>query len=155
MGKLFSLCNFTPSAKQEPSDPIISRTQYGSGCSGPIEFDVNLTVSIWCRAENVNGTHRLQALFWRDNNGSRVYGSGNSNNSYPDVYSERIVGTKDSYTRTWIRALHFNGTQPLYTGDYKCTANYNKLFMNETVTVNISSRCTCPMHSYLCCLVTC
>ena len=153
MGKLFSLYHFTPSVKRatQPSIPIISRTQNCSECSGPIEFDVNLTVRIWCRAENdnANGSRKLQALFWRDNNSSRVYSRGNLNNSYPDVYSERIDGKVGNYTRTWIRALHFIGTQPFYTGDYECIANYNGEFKNATVTVIISSGCTCAMHCYV------
>ena len=126
-----------------PDNPTISKTQNGSALTCPVVFGVNQTVSIWCKAENMNGSRKLQGLFWRDNNGSRVYSKGHSNNSNPDVYSVQNAGNVSNFTSTriWIRALHFSRIQPSYAGTYKCTANYNKLFVNETVEVRIEGWC--------------
>ena len=124
-----------------PGNITISRTKNDSALTGPVVFGVNQNVSIWCLAENINGSQMLQGLFWRDYNGSRVYSMGHTNNSNPDVYSERIAGNVGNFTPTWIRALHFSRVQPSYAGTYKCTANYNKLYMNETVEVQIAGWC--------------
>ena len=107
-------------------------------------YGANEVACIWCHAPNTDSdsSSKLQGLFWRDNNGSRVYFQNNPNNSNPDVYSVLIAGTKlGEYTTTWIRALHFSRMLPSYAGDYKCTANYNGIYTNGTVKVKVSGEC--------------
>ena len=125
----------------QPSNPTISRTQNGSALTDPVVFGVNQTVSIWCRAENVNTSRKLQGLFWRDNNDARLRAKGHRDNPSQDVYMERVAGNKDVYTPTWIRVLHINRIQTSYAGVYTCTANYNKFLLNATVEIQVSCEC--------------
>ena len=104
-------------------------------------FAANQTFSIWCRAENVNTSRTLQGLFWQDNNDARLRVRGHRDNPSQDVYIESVAGKKDAYTSTWIRVLHITRIQPSYAGVYTCTANYNKLFLNATVEIQVSCEC--------------
>ena len=125
-------------------NPDISSTENGPAVFGPLVYGVNKVVRIWCRATNTasNSPNKLQSLFWRDNYGSRVYFQNHSDNSNPDVYSEAIDGTDEgNYTPTWIRVLHINRIQLSYAGVYTCTANYNRVFLNATVEVQVQGWC--------------
>ena len=138
LGKL-TIWYFTPSVSQaaEPSNPIISATLNGPAVSGPVTYAANQTVSFWCTAMNIGSDNpkQLQGLFWRDNNSSRLRSRGHKDNPNPDVYTDNVAGSKSPYSPTWSRALHFDSIQPSYTGVYKCSANYNGVFMNATVEI--------------------
>lgn len=106
-------------------------------------FAVNQTVSLWCRANNteVISNKLLQALFWQYPNGTKLPKVVRGGSSEHDVYRESFAGAVNStYTAVWWSVLHFRRIQPSYGGTYKCVANYNKLFWNETVEVEISRR---------------
>ena len=115
----------------EPSNPTISRTQNGSILTGPVVFDANQNVSIWCRANNTNML--LIGFHWRYPNDTRIPRADRGD----DVYRES-VGNRNSYTSIWWTVLHFRNIQPSYTGVYNCVANYNGILKNQSLDVQVS-----------------
>ena len=115
----------------EPTAPIIARRQFGPALTGPVVVGVNETISIWCRARNRvvfnMHTRKLRDLFWQYSNNTRLPIVENGKPSDFDVYEEIYAGKKGARADTWLRALHFRGTQPS-AGNYTCVAKYNKNF---------------------------
>ena len=115
----------------EPTTPIIARRQFGPALTGPVVVSVNETISIWCRARNrvvFNMRNRtLRGLFWQYSNNTRLPIGEKGKPSYFDVYVEIYAEKKVARADTWLRALHFRGTQPS-SGNYTCVAKYNKNF---------------------------
>ena len=137
---LFVLLTLTGTHEIDPSKPVLSRTQNGSALTGPVVFGVNQTVSIWCRANNTESgsTGVLRALFWRYPNGTRLPRVARRELSDYNVYRERFAGGFKVYTHTWWDVLHFSRIQPSNAGTYNCVANYNGVFKNESVDVQVS-----------------
>ena len=108
----------------EPTTPIIARRQFGPALTGPVVVGVNETISIWCRARNRvmfnMRTRPLRDLFWQ-----RLPIVEKGKPSDFDVYVEVYAGKKGARADTWLRALHFRGTQPS-ARNYTCVAKYHK-----------------------------
>ena len=101
---------------------------------------VNQSVSIRCRAENTDKTGTLQGLHWRFNDGSRiepVVGKGEMSDH--DVYVERDTGQSG----TLFRLLHFKRIHHSSAGIYVCVANYNGIFWNQSMEIQVSGVWMC------------
>ena len=120
--------NLSVSDAIEPNNPTISWTQNGSVLTGPVVLGVNQNVSIWCRASNTNML--LKGFNWRYN--STILPMADSGD---DVYRES-VGNRSGHMRRTV--LHFRNIQPSYAGVYYCVANYNGLFKNQSLDVQVS-----------------
>ena len=130
--------SFSALCAGQPSNPTISRAQNGPALTGPVVFGANQTVSIWCRAENVEDS-RLRGFNWRYTNGTFVPKVERGETNDHDVYRERFAGKQDVYTPVWWTVLHFSRIQPSHAGAYNCVANYNNMvFKNQIVEVNVS-----------------
>ena len=122
--------NISVSDAIEPSNPTVSWTQNGSALTGPVVLDANQNVSIWCRANNTNML--LKGFNWRYN--SSILPMADKGD---DVYREN-VGNRSGHIILWWTVLHFRNIQPSYAGVYTCVANYNGLFKNRSLDVQVS-----------------
>ena len=127
--------SFSALCAGQPSNLTISRIQNGSALTDPVVFGVNQTVSIWCRAENVEA--KLLGLNWRYTNGTRLPKVERGETSVHDVYRERFAGNRTVYTPVWWTVLHFSRIQPSHAGVYYCVANYLWVFRNQSVAVQV------------------
>ena len=129
---VISAVNLSVSNAIEPSNPTISMTQNGSALTGPVVLGSNRNASIWCRANNTN--MRLRGFNWRYN-GTILPRADSGYDVH--VYRESVINIK-SYTSIWWTVLHFRNIQPSYAGVYNCVANYNGLFKNQSLDVQVS-----------------
>ena len=103
--------------------------------TGPVVVGINERVSIRCRANNTDSPGTLLALSWRFNNDSRiepVFEKGAMSDH--DVYVERDTGQ----TGTLFRVLHFKRIHHSSAGIYVCVANYNGIFCNQSMEIQVS-----------------
>ena len=126
----------------QPYNPIILSAENGSALTGPVVFGVNQTVSIWCRANNTDGTRVLLAHYWLYHNGTRLPKGERGQPTDHNVYRERFTGVVGVDTPVWWTVLHFSRIQPSHAGVYICVANYNKFLKNQSVIVQVSGGCT-------------
>ena len=129
------------STNKPPATAVTTRTEDGNVITGPVVFGVNQTVSIWCIAENTAAasSRNLQGHFWRSPNGTRLPAVNIGEQSDHDIYVERLTGNRSVYSTPWIRVAHFQGIQASSGGIYTCFANYNKIYLNQSVEVQVSS----------------
>ena len=147
---------FTPLAMCEaaPGDITLflgDRITESIAITGPVVVGVNQTVSIWCRAENTAHPGTLRAVNWRYSDGYRVIQpvveAGETSDH--DVYVEREAGHgRTSYTLIWSRVLHFKRIHPSSAGIYVCVANYDGVFRNQSMEIQVSGEwmCTASME---------
>ena len=72
-------------------------------------------------------TKTLRGLFWQYSNNTRLPFVENGESSDLDVYAEPYTGRIVVRADTWLRAIHFNRTQPSAAGNYTCVADYYHL----------------------------
>ena len=122
----------------QPNNPIILSAENGPALTSPVVFGVNQTVSIWCRAKNVEDNSNLVGHFWRYNGTrDRLPRVERGQSTELDVYRERFAGTVGVDTPVSWAVLHISRIQPSHTGVYICVANYKEFFKNQSVEVNV------------------
>ena len=101
---------------------------------------VNQTASIRCRAENTAHPGTLQGLNWQYSDGNciqPVVGAGERSDR--DVYVECVAGSsRTPYTLIWLRVFHFKRFHPFSAGIYVCVANYDGVFWNQSMEIQVS-----------------
>ena len=107
---------------------------------------VNQTVSIRCRVKNTANPGTLKAVNWRYGDGYRVIqpivGAGETSDY--DVYAERVAGGgKTPYIILWQRILHFKRIHSSSAGIYVCVANYDGVFWNQSMEIQVSGVWMC------------
>ena len=110
----------------EPTPPSVTRNQNGPVLNGLVVVGVNETISIWCRART-RRPRTLRDLFWQYSNNTRLPTVEKRESSDLDVYTEPYTERIVASAGTWLRALHFNRTQPSSAGNYTCVADYYQL----------------------------